>query len=241
MSFALSSLLSPLRSSLLPLKKGVFKKVNPRFFNVRALGALVLALVAWAALPVMSLTGGTSLTQAASTLSASDWKRLNAGAVVITRAAQASADNAGEVQAVFLVNRPIEQVYTVIRDTEALFAGDKTFQRTKVVSRPSPDTEVVDYSLKFSPVLPPLQYTNQIKFIKNKSSVFKRVKGSFKKMNGSLELAQGPRADQTLATYTLALQLDLPIPQPIVNHFLGSELPRSLGQIKNKVYHKYPG
>lgn len=144
------------------------------------------------------------------------------------------------VQATLLIERPVTQVYDVIRQTEKLMAQDPTFESVSVVKKLGPHSELVHYRQKVSPLLPPFVYTSQIDYIPNKGSKFHRVSGSFKSMDGGCALLATENPNQTKLVYTLKVALDMPVPQPIVNHLLRHDLPRSLSLMRAAVYRQYP-
>lgn len=144
------------------------------------------------------------------------------------------------VQATLLIERPVAQVYDVIRQTEKLMAQDPTFESVSVLKKLGPHSELVHYRQKVSPLLPPFVYTSQIDYIPNKGSKFHRVSGSFKSMDGGCVLLATENPNQTKLVYTLKVALDMPVPQPIVNHLLRHDLPRSLSLMRAAVYRQYP-
>ncbi|MCX5920578.1 MAG: hypothetical protein NTW61_04540 [Candidatus Melainabacteria bacterium] len=147
-------------------------------------------------------------------------------------------DNA--VQATLLVERPVAQVYDVIRQTEKILAKDPTFESVVVTKRMGAHSELVKYRQKVSPFLPVYVYTSQVDYTLNKGSRFHRVSGSFKSMDGSCQLVATDNPNQTKIVYTLKVALDVPLPQAIINHLLKHDLPRSLNLMKAAVYQQYP-
>jgi Polyketide cyclase / dehydrase and lipid transport len=147
-------------------------------------------------------------------------------------------DNA--VQATLLVERPITQVYDVIRQTEKVLAKDPTFESVVVTKRMGSNSELVKYRQKVSPFLPAYVYTSQVDYTPNKGTKFHRVSGSFKAMDGSCQLVATENPNQTKIVYTLKVALDVPLPQAIINHLLKHDLPRSLNLMKAAIYQQYP-
>ncbi len=147
-------------------------------------------------------------------------------------------DNA--VQATLLIERPANQVYDVIRQTEKVLAKDPTFESVVVIKKLGTHSELVKYRQKVSPFLPAYVYTSQVDYTPNKGTKFHRVSGSFKAMDGSCQLVATDNPNQTKIIYTLRVALDVPLPQAIINHLLKHDLPRSLNLMKAAVYQQYP-
>jgi hypothetical protein len=144
------------------------------------------------------------------------------------------------VQATLIVERPIAQVYDVIRQTEKVLAKDSTFESVVVTKKLGANSELVSYRQKVSPFLPAYVYTSQVDYIPNKGSKFHRVSGSFKSMDGGCQLVAMDNPNQTKIVYTLRVALDIPLPQALINHLLRHDLPRSLNLMKAAVYQQYP-
>jgi uncharacterized membrane protein len=196
--------------------------------------SLVFVLVFCSLLPLPSLASGGSFT-------VPEYKKLKAGTVLVKEmSAGKETSDSGGVQAKVLIKRPIEQVYNVMRDGETLFNGDPKIKKVRLVDSINDKTDLLEYTLKLSPLLPAFVYTNKVTYEPNKAFRFKRVKGSFKSMNGACELFSTGKADETLMVYTLALDLGMPLPPGLVHQFLAGDLPQSLKRIKNTVYLKYP-
>ena len=198
-----------------------------------------------AALAGTGMALGTILTVAmarpALAVDAAQYGKLRQGQVVVQNVKPAQNPGAASaVQATVLIRRPPEQVFTVLRDSENLFKNDPSFKRVRVVKRLDANTELVEYTLKISPLLPAFVYTNKVAYVPNRASSFKRVAGSFEQMNGSAQLLPGNKPDETLFVYTLSLKPGVPVPQGIINGFLGSDLPRSLKLIQQRVYSRFP-
>lgn len=194
--------------------------------------SLGLATAMLACLP--SIASGGSFT-------APEYKKLKAGTVLVKEMGAGQETSAsGGVQARVLIKRPIEQVYSVMRDGETLFKGDPKIKKVKLVESVNDKTDLLEYTLKLSPMLPAFVYTNKVTYEPNKAFRFKRVKGSFKSMIGACELFSTGKANETLMVYTLSLDPGLPLPPGLVHQFLAGDLPQSLKRIKNTVYQKYP-
>jgi hypothetical protein len=170
------------------------------------------------------------------------WLVLPSIPVVAATSSGVMVKNVGNnaVQATLLIDRPVSQVYDVIRQTEKLMAHDPTFESVVVAKKLGSNSELVHYRQKVSPLLPPFVYTSQIDYIPNKGSKFHRVSGSFKSMDGGCVLLATDNPNQTKLVYTLKVALDIPLPQPIVNHLLRHDLPRSLSLMRAAVYRQYP-
>lgn len=186
---------------------------------------------------VGSITTALLPLNSASALSASEYQKLKQGQVVVD---SKSGQSQGGVEAKVLIKRPISEVYRVIRDSEGLFKNDPTIKDVKLVKRVNSNTEHLRYKLQLSPVLPAFDYTNRVTYTPNKSFHFKKIQGSFKRMEGACVLKPTSKPDETLMVYSLNLELDAPVPSVVVNHFLASDLPKSLKRIERKVYQTYP-
>ncbi len=146
------------------------------------------------------------------------------------------------VQARIVLERSPAQVFALLRQTEKLLKQDPSFVGVKVVERPSANQEKVRYKLKLSPFWPALNYVGQVDFLPNHGGTrFKRLSGDLKAMEGGCALSPvAGNPNRTLVVYTLRVELGLPMPQGVVDHFLRHDLPRSLGILKRAVYKEYP-
>jgi hypothetical protein len=144
------------------------------------------------------------------------------------------------VQATLYVERPISQVYDVIRQTEKVLEKDPTFESVAVIKKLGAHSELVHYKQKVSPFLPAYVYTSQVDYTPNKGTKFHRVSGSFKAMDGSCQLVATENPNLTKIVYTLRVALDMPLPQGIINQLLKHDLPRSLNLMKAAIYQQYP-
>jgi hypothetical protein len=170
--------------------------------------------------------------EAPATVSSTQLEKLREGEVVVKQ--QGNSNTGGSVTAMIIVPRSVNQVYEYLRQTEALTQRDPKFKEVKVIAKPTANTEKVKYSIQVSPLMPNLNYIGQVNYTPNVGSRFTRLSGDFKQMEGSCLLnALGPH--ETLVTYTLRVQLQQPLPQPVINTLLGNDLPRSLKALKKAV------
>jgi carbon monoxide dehydrogenase subunit G len=171
-------------------------------------------------------------------MSPAEYSKLKSGQVVVHP--KANGETSKAIEASVLIQRPVNQVWNVLKNTEQLFASDPSFKKVEVLERPSPTRQIVQYNVKFSPLLPMMTYIGQVDFIPQKGTVFKRISGNFKAMDGRTTLQPGHCPSETILTYKLYVDPGVPVPQTIVNRFVGADLPKSLNRLKQRVYQLYP-
>lgn len=182
-------------------------------------------------------TLGMTSQPALAALTTAEVDTLKAGKIVVHPKKQNGMD---AVEATILINRPVNEVWAIVRDTENTLRKSSNFERVKVISRPATNKEVVEYQVKLAPFLPPLNYVGQVEYIPLKGTKFKRLEGAFEAMDGKTTLSAGPEAGQTIMAYELAIKPGVPIPQSVIASFLSTDLPKSLRKIEQAVYAKYP-
>jgi uncharacterized membrane protein len=145
-----------------------------------------------------------------------------------------------QLKAQILIDRPVNQVWPVIRDQNNLFQNDPFMKKARVVKRMPGEQELVEYTLKISPLLPQFVYTTHINFFGPSKANFKRVSGSFKDFQGYATLEPAASGKKTLMTYSLGVDLGFMVPPFVVNQVLKTNLPRLLSGIRQTVYRRVP-
>lgn len=166
---------------------------------------------------------------------------LKRGEIVVNEVPTQAKNGTRQLLAKVLIDRPLEQVWQVLSKQDKLFQGDPHMKKVRVVKRPSPMQEFVEYTLSISRFLPTFVYTTQVDYSRPANKIhFHRVSGSFKEFEGFCQLAPAENGRKTLLSYGLQVDIGFLIPPFVVRQVLKKELPNILTHVENQVYQQFP-
>lgn len=167
---------------------------------------------------------------------------LHQGKVLVEDEASSTPTQASKkVVAKILIQRPVDKVWSTLRDQRNLYRGDPHIKAVKVLDQPSVAEEMVMYTLHVSSFLPDFTYTTHIRFKPMDFITFRRTEGSFKDFQGYCRLIPSDHGKSTVFTYALQVDPGFFIPQFLMRQILRQELPDMIRNVQKTVYTRFPG
>lgn len=195
--------------------------------------ALGLAVVAGVARAEQNPFGG---------LSAQDVNGLLAGKITVSEGQINTTDESGNdpveksMVARLVVDRPIEDVWGIVRDQPLMFSGDPRVKSVKVIDKLSPSEEKVAYDINIGRMLPDFNYTTQVRYSKPEEVTFRRISGSFKDFRSQCRLYPIDHGKKTLVTYSMYVDFGMFIPKFVARAIIRQDIPSIAENVRKVVY-----
>jgi ribosome-associated toxin RatA of RatAB toxin-antitoxin module len=159
--------------------------------------------------------------------------RLSQGEVIVT-AEQSDPKHQGRVQALILIEAPVNLVWRVLLDCEGAPAFVSGLQSCKIMQR-AEDTDLIAHQIKLSWLFPRIDYTFRAHYVENERIDFKKESGDVKEFEGSWVLQPLKNGQETMVVYSVFLKPGFFVPQWFVRRALSRDLPQVLINFRNRV------
>jgi len=138
-----------------------------------------------------------------------------------------------------VVDRPIGEVWDVVRNQPLMFSGDSRVRSVKVVDRLSPAEENVAYDINVGRMLPDFDYTTDVHYNRPGEVTFRRISGSFKDFRSQCHLYSIDQGKRTFVTYSMYVDFGMFVPKFVARAIIRQDIPSIAQNVRNVVYKQY--